>query len=238
MVRGVCSSIFMREGISINIKRIRRLMHKIGIIAIYPKKKTTLANVLHKKYPYLLRDLKIEWVNQVWSIDITYVPMKNGYMYLTAVMDWYSRKVLNWKISASMTVDFCRNCLQEAINTFGTPEIFNSDQGCQFTSVKFTSIWNGTQTKISMDGRGRAIDNVFIERLWRSVKYENIFISAYETNSDLYAGLFEYFHFYNSGRFHQSLNYKTPDEIYYMNMLTDMNKEKKSKKEIQHHQQK
>jgi len=207
----------LREGTIVNIKRIRRLMRKMGIIAVYPGKKTTMANILHKKYPYLLRGVNIERVNQVWSMDITYIPMKRGYMYLTAVIDWYSRKVLSWKLSNTMTVDFCRTCLQNAMDNFGTPEIFNTDQGCQFTSVKFTSIFNGTETKISMDGKGRASDNVFIERLWRSVKYENIFINAYENGSDLFTGLFEYFHFYNTERGHQSLNYQTPDEVYFLN---------------------
>lgn len=199
----------------INIKRIRRLMYKMGIITVYPKKRTTMPNILHKKYPYLLRDVEINRVNQVWSMDITYIPMRHGFMYLTAVIDWHSRKVLSWKLSNTMTVEFCKSCLQNAIDHFGAPEIFNTDQGCQFTSVKFTSIWNGTSTQISMDGKGRAIDNVFIERLWRSVKYENIFPNAYQNGADLFTGLFEYFHFYNSERIHQALGYDTPDEIYF-----------------------
>lgn len=216
----------------INIKRVRRLMHKMGIIPIYPKKSTTKPNILHKKYPYLLRNLEITRPNQVWSTDITYIPMKRGFMYLTAIMDWHSRKVLSWKLSNTMTVESCRECLQNAIDHFGRPEIFNSDQGCQFTSVRFTSIWDGTDTKISMDGKGRATDNAFIERLWRSVKYENIYPNAYQNGSDLFAGLFEYFHEYNTERQHQSLSYQTPDEVYFMNKLTDINKEKRSKKEI------
>jgi len=233
--RRMQQKLIKQTGEIINIKRIRRLMYKLGITAIYPKKRTTLANVLHKKYPYLLRNLKIERVNQVWSMDITYIPMKHGYMYLTAVLDWYSRKVLSWKLSNTMTVDSCKECLQSAIDNFGTPEIFNSDQGCQFTSTRFTSIWNGTETQISMDGKGRAIDNVFIERLWRSVKYENVFLNAYQNGADLFAGLFEYFHDYNTERQHQALEYKTPDEVYFMNKLTDIDKEKRSKKEILQH---
>lgn len=214
-----------REGRNLNLKRIRRLMRKMGILAVYPGKKTTVPNILHKKYPYLLRDVPVERVNQVWSMDITYVPMKCGYMYLTAVMDWYSRKVLSWKVSNTMTVNFCRECLQHAMDNFGSPEIFNTDQGCQFTNVRFLSIWNGTQTKISMDGKGRASDNVFIERLWRSVKYENIFLNAYENGGDLFAGLFAYFHLYNTERPHQSLQYQTPDEVYFRNGSTRINQQ-------------
>lgn len=213
----------LKTGFKANIKRIRRLMWKMGLIPFYPKKNTSKPNILHKKYPYLLRDLIIERTNQVWSMDITYVPMKHGSMYLTAVMDWHSRKVLSWRISNTMTIEFCKECLSDAITHFGTPEIFNTDQGCQFTSEKFTSIWNSTQTKISMDGKGRATDNAFIERLWRSVKYENIFISAYQTPGDLHTGLFDYFHFYNTERMHQSLNYKTPDEVYLINQPEPIN---------------
>lgn len=221
-----------QEGFCINIKRVRRLMFKLGIIAIYPKKNTSKPSAAHKKYPYLLRGTAVTKPNQVWSMDITYIPMKHGSMYLTVVMDWQSRMVLSWKISNTMTIEFCRDCLADAIKNYGAPEIFNTDQGCQFTSEKFTSIWKDTPTQISMDGKGRATDNAFIERLWRSVKYENVFLNVYQTPGDLQAGLFEYFHFYNTRRMHQSLDYKTPVEIYFMNLLTAMHKEKSNKKEI------
>lgn len=208
----------MAENFHVSKRRIRRLMHKMGIIPIYAKKNLSRPAPEHKKYPYLLRDVAIERVNQVWSMDITYVPMKYGYMYLTAVMDWYSRKVLAWKTSNTMTIEFCRSCLQDAIDTFGTPEIFNTDQGSQFTSTQFTSIWkNYPQVIISMDGRGRATDNAFIERLWRSVKEECIRLNVYDNGASLYVGLHDYFADYNSKRLHQGLQYKTPDEMYHKN---------------------
>jgi putative transposase len=232
-----------RKGNSYNIKRIRRLMFKMGILTKYPKRNLSKIAPGHKKYPYLLRDISITKNNQVWSTDITYIPMEKGFMYLTAIIDWHSRYVLSWKLSNTMTVEFCKSCLQEAIDNYGTPEVFNTDQGSQFTSEKFTNIWkenNQEQVKISMDGRGRATDNAFIERLWRNVKQEKFYRNTYKDGTELYLALVEYFNFYNQDRGHQSLDYKTPEEVYQskdMNILTHFNKEKSSKKEILQQQQ-
>lgn len=199
----------------INIKRIRRLMKKMGILAIYPKKDLSKPAPAHKKYPYLLRGLDLTGPNHVWSMDITYVKMRHGYLYLTAVMDWYSRKVLSWKTSNTMTIEFCRSCLQEAIDQYGTPQIFNTDQGSQFTSTYFTSTWdNHPHVQISMDGRGRATDNAFIERLWRNVKQECTYLHCFEDGASLWIGLAEYFEFYNHHRLHQGLGYLTPHSVY------------------------
>lgn len=225
-----------RNGTVYNIKRIRRLMQKMLILTNYPKRNLSKVAPGHKKYPYLLRDLKIERTNQVWSTDITYIKMKHGFMYLVAVIDWHSRYVLSWNISNTMTIEFCKDCLQQAINTYGNPEIFNTDQGSQFTSEKFTQIWkenNLDHVKISMDGKGRATDNAFIERLWRSVKQEKIYRENYENGTQLWMDLLEYFNHYNDERPHQSLSYKTPTEVYQttvINKLTDMNKEKEAKR--------
>jgi putative transposase len=203
-----------RQGFEINIKRVRRLMKTMDWRTIYREPKTTIANKLHHKYPYLLKDVKIERVNQVWATDITYVPMKKGFMYLCAIMDLHSRKVLNWSVSNTMSADWCAETLKEAIEKYGNPEIFNTDQGSQFTSDVFINLLKENNIQISMDGKGRAIDNIFVERLWKSVKYENIYLSVYENGLDLYQGLEKYFSFYNKERLHQSLNYKTPNEIY------------------------
>jgi putative transposase len=225
-----------RKGNSYNIKRIRRLMFKMGILTQYPKRNLSKIAPGHKKYPYLLRDIAITKNNQVWSTDITYIPMEKGFMYLTAIIDWHSRYVLSWKLSNTMTVEFCKSCLQEAIDNYGTPEVFNTDQGSQFTSEKFTNIWkenNQEQVKISMDGRGRATDNAFIERLWRNVKQEKIYRNTYKDGTELYLALVEYFNFYNQDRGHQSLDYKTPEEVYQskdMNILTHFSKEKEAKR--------
>jgi putative transposase len=203
-----------RQGFEINIKRVRRLMKTMDWRTIYREPKTTIANKLHHKYPYLLKDLKIERANQVWATDITYVPMKKGFMYLCAIMDLHSRKVLNWSVSNTMSADWCAETLKEAIEKYGNPEIFNTDQGSQFTSDVFINLLKENNIQISMDGKGRAIDNIFVERLWKSVKYENIYLSVYENGLDLYQGLEKYFSFYNKERLHQSLNYKTPNEIH------------------------
>lgn len=222
---------FERKGINYNIKRIRRLMLKMGILTHYPKRNLSKIAPGHKKYPYLLRNLMITKSNQVWSTDITYIPMENGFMYLTAVIDWHSRYVLSWKLSNTMTVEFCKSCLQEAIDNYGTPEIFNTDQGSQFTSEKFTSIWkenNNEQVQISMDGRGRATDNAFIERLWRNVKQEKIYPNSFNDGTELWLALTEYFNFYNHDRIHQSLDYKTPAEIYNQSAL-EINKQIETK---------
>lgn len=202
-----------REGHLVNPKRVRRLMTLMGLRAIYPKRKTSTPAPGHKRYPYLLRGLKIARPGQVWSTDITYVPMEHGFMYLVAVMDWFSRYVLAWQLSNTLDGLFCRLALRQALQQ-GTPDIFNTDQGAQFTAVEFTSILETHSIRISMDGRGRALDNAFVERLWRTVKYENIYLRDYASVPELEAGLHAYFHFYNHERLHQSLGYHTPAEVH------------------------
>ncbi len=202
------------EGFKVGKKRIRRLMKLINWRTIYKEPRTTIANKKSYKYPYLLKDLKIEKVNQVWATDITYIPMRKGFMYLIAIIDLHSRYVLNWSISNTMSAEWCTEVLQEAVRIHGKPEIFNTDQGSQFTSDVFINELKSNEIKISMDGKGRAIDNIFIERLWRSVKYEDVYLKAYENGVDLYNGLSEYFSFYNQQRIHQSLKYKTPESVY------------------------
>lgn len=203
------------KGYSINIKRVRRLMKVINWQTIYREPKTTIFNKEHQKYPYLLRNLSIERKNQVWATDITYIPMKKGFMYLTAIIDLHTRYVVNWSLSNSMTADWCAEVLSEAIKKYGKPEIFNTDQGSQYTSDVFINALKSNDIQISMDGKGRALDNIFVERLWRSVKYEDIYLKAYDNGLDLYEGLKKYFQFYNNDRFHQSLNHKKPAQIYY-----------------------
>lgn len=198
---------------NVNVKRIRRLMRLMGLEAIYAKPRLSVAAPCHRIYPYLLRDVKITRVNQVWSTDITYVRLVGGFVYLVAVIDWYSRYVLSWEISTTMETDFCVNALERALH-LGQPEIFNSDQGSQFTSEVFTSKLKERQIAISMDGKGRALDNIFIERLWRSVKYEDIYLHAYEGVPQVVTGLSRYFKFYNHARIHQSLDYKTPAVVF------------------------
>jgi len=201
------------QGLIVNRKRIQRLMRKMGIEGMSPKRRTTLRNAGHKVYPYLLRGLPIERPNQVWCTDITYIPMRHGFMYLVAVMDWFSRHVLSWRLSNSMDVDFCVEALDEALER-ATPEIFNTDQGAQFTSREFTGRLLDHGVAISMDGKGRALDNVMIERLWRSLKYEDVYLKEYLTGTDLYKGLRSYFKFYCKERRHQSLDRQTPAEVY------------------------
>jgi putative transposase len=203
-----------RQGYAVNHKRIRRLSQKMGLQAIYPKPKTTVVNARHKVYPYLLRDLEITYVNQVWSADITYIPMARGFMYLVAIIDWYSRYVLAWQLSNTLDGGFCLDALQQAL-LWGKPAIFNTDQGAQFTASEFTSCLEQAEIQISMDGKGRALDNIFIERLWRSVKYEDIYLKAYATVPALASGLDSYFQLYNDDRPHQSLDYRTPAEIHF-----------------------
>jgi putative transposase len=202
-----------RWGLPVNRKRVQRLMRLMGIEAVYPRKKTSIPGVGHKVYPYLLRDVHVVRANQVWCTDITYLPMWRGFMYLVAIMDWYSRYVLSWRISNSLETSFCVEALEAALE-LGRPEIFNSDQGAQFTSQAFTGRLEEEGIAISMDGRGRALDNVFIERLWRTVKYEDIYLKDYGDVDDLYQGLDRYFDFYDHERPHQSLHYKTPHEVY------------------------
>ena len=203
-----------RLGYTINRKRVQRLMRKMGLEAIYPGPRLSQKHPKHRIYPYLLRGLSIDRSNQVWSTDITYVPMQQGFMYLVAVMDWYSRYVLSWRLSNTLEVDFCIDALEEAL-TIGKPEIFNTDQGSQFTSPRFTNRLEKEDIRISMDGRGRALDNVFIERLWRSVKYEDPYIKSYDTVPHLDRGLSDYFLFYNEERPHQGLNNQVPTDLYF-----------------------
>ena len=198
----------------INDKRVRRLMRLMNIEANYPRPNLSKKNEGHKIYPYLLRGLTIDRPMQVWSTDITYVPMAQGFMYLCAVIDWHSRFVTAWRLSNSLTIGFCQEALEESLDLFGSPEIFNTDQGSQFTSPKFTQILSDNNIAISMDGKGRALDNIFIERFWRTIKYENIYLHAYETGSELHKGLSQYFDFYCNVRKHQALNYQTPSIVF------------------------
>lgn len=202
------------QGFMVNEKRAKRLMKLANWQTIYKMPRTTIAIKEHKKYPYLLKDLKITHKNQVWSTDITYIPMNKGFMYLCAIIDLHTRYVLNWSVSNTMTADWCAGVLQETIVKHGKPEIFNTDQGSQYTSEIHIGVLIKNNIRISMDGKGRAIDNIFIERLWRTVKYENVYLQAYSSTLDLYKGLRNYFEFYNNERFHQSLDYKTPAEMY------------------------
>ena len=198
----------------VNPKRVRRLLRKMGLEAIHPKPKTTKPGEGHKIYPYLLRNLPITHVNQVWSADITYIPMPQEFMYLVAVMDWFSRYVLTWQLSNTLDGAFCLAALQQALR-YGKPEIFNTDQGVQFTAHAFTDTLTAVGIQISMDGRGRAFDNIFIERLWRSVKYEDVYVKEYATVPGLETGLGSYFHLYNYDRPHQSLAYRTPAAVHF-----------------------
>ncbi len=195
-------------------KRVRRLMRLMGIQAIHPGPKTSKPHPQHKIYPYLLRSLDINRANQVWASDVTYIPMESGFVYLTVILDWYSRKVLSWRISNSLDASFCVDALEEAIFRFGAPEIFNTDQGCQYTSDDFTGVLKAHHIDISMDGKGAWRDNVFVERLWRSVKYEEVYLNAYESLPEARQSLEKYFRYYNQSRKHQTLK-ATPDQVYY-----------------------
>jgi putative transposase len=199
--------------LDVNRKRVQRLMRLMGIEAIYPKRRTTWPAAGHKIYPYLLRNVEVTRPDQVWASDITYVPLRHGFLYLVAVMDWYSRYVLSWRLSNTLTGSFCLEALEEALSQV-RPEIFNSDQGSQFTATAFTSRLDSAGVAISMDGRGRAIDNVFIERLWRSVKYEEVYLRDYADGWQAEASLAAYFRFYNQERIHQALGYRTPWDVY------------------------
>ena len=203
------------EGHTVNRKRVQRLMRQMGITAIYPKACTSKPGKGHKIYPYLLRNRVIDSPNQVWAADLTYIPMAKGFVYLVAIMDWHSRRVLSWRVSNSMDSDFCVEALEEALGRYGSPEIFNTDQGSQFTSEAFTGVLKEANVDISMDGKGRWMDNVFVERLWRSVKYEEVYLKAYETVAEARAGIGTYLEFYNSERRHQGINRQTPDRVYW-----------------------
>lgn len=203
-----------RLGYKINRKRVQRLMRKMGLQSIAPKPNTSKPHPEHKKYPYLLRKLEITCPNQVWCSDITYIPLPGGFVYLTAVMDWYSRYVLSWEVSVTMDSSFCVSSLESAFRGYGRPEIFNTDQGVQYTSNDFTSTVLDNNVLLSMDGKGRCMDNIFIERLWRSVKYEEVYLKDYDSVSDLIKSLKVYFKFYNNERTHSALGGMTPAEIY------------------------
>ena len=203
-----------RMGYKVNKKRVQRLMRTMGLAAIYPKKRPTRASKDHKVYPYLLRDVKIIRPNQVWSTDITYIRLKGGFVYLVAIIDWFSRYVLSWELSITLESSFCLTALDRALLS-AKPEIFNSDQGSQFTANSFTEILLGNDIKISMDGRGRVFDNIFVERLWRSLKYERIYLNDYQTVPEVAEGVGSYFDFYNQERPHQSLDYMTPAEVHF-----------------------
>jgi len=203
------------RGHLVNRKRVQRLMRVMDLRALYPRRRTSQPGKGHKIYPYLLRDLSVERANQAWATDITYIPMAKGFMYLVAIMDWHSRRVLSWRVSNTLDTDFCIEALEEALQRFGAPEIFNTDQGSQFTSEAFTKALKDHGVAISIDGKGRWVDNVFVERLWRSVKYEDVYLRAYETPTELRAGLARYFEFYNARRRHSALDRRTPDAVYF-----------------------
>jgi putative transposase len=204
------------EGYLVNAKRVRGLLRKMGLWAIYPGPKTSTPNPQHRIYPYLLRDVPIQLVNQVWSTDITYVRMNRGFCYLVAVIDWFSRYVLSWEVATKLEASFCLAALDRALMRGSErPQVFNSDQGVQFTSLDFTARLAAHDIRISMDGRGRALDNIFVERLWRSVKQEEVYIRDYQNVEDAVKGLGDYFDFYNHRRLHQSLQYRTPAAVYW-----------------------
>jgi len=198
----------------INRKRVQRLMREMGLAGMAPGPATSVRHPEHKIYPYLLRGVAVTRPNQVWSTDVSYIRLARGFAYLVAIIDWYSRKVLSWRLSNSMDASFCVDCLEDALHWHGKPEIFNSDQGSQFTSNAFTGVLLRERITISMDGRGRALDNIFVERLWRSVKYEDVYLKGYGNMAELTVGLLQYFSFYNEARPHQSLGYRTPNEVY------------------------
>ncbi|MFG1250191.1 IS3 family transposase [Xanthobacter flavus] len=203
-----------RQGHEVGRKRVRRLMARMGLAAIYQRPKTTVRHPQHRVFPYLLRTLAIDRPDQVWCADITYIPMRRGFLYLVAIMDWHSRRVLSWRLSNTMEADFCIEALEEALSRFGRPGIFNTDQGSQFTSPRFTQVLLDAGVRISMDGRGRWMDNVFIERLWRSLKYECIYLNAFETGSETRAGIGRWITYYNRTRPHSALGGRTPEEVH------------------------
>ena len=208
------TAMLRRLGYAVNGKRIIGLMRRMSLEAIYPKKNTSIASREHWKYPYLLNEINVTRPGQVWATDITYIRMRKGYLYLMAIMDWHSRYVLSWRLSNTLDVSFCIDALEEALLKYVHPKIFNSDQGCQFTSETFTKRLIGAGIRISMDGKGRCHDNIFVERLWRSLKYEEVFLKDYCDGIEAAASLNSYFRFYNFERPHQALGYKTPQEVY------------------------
>lgn len=208
-------AVFLRgQGHRVNRKRVQRLMREMGLAGMAPGPSTSKPHPQHKVYPYLLRGVAVTRPNQVWSTDLTYIRLARGFAYLVAIIDWYSRRVLAWRISNSMDASFCVDCLEDALRHHGRPEVFNSDQGSQFTSDAFTAVLKREGVAISMDGRGRALDNIFVERLWRNVKYEDVYLKGYANIAELTVGLAQYFAFYNAERPHQGLGYETPDQVY------------------------
>jgi putative transposase len=206
--------LLQRKGYQINRKRLRRLLRLVGWQTLYPTKRTTISDTKTYKYPYLLAGMSITKPNQVWELDITYIPMQTGFMYLFAIIDIYSRYVVGWSLSNTMSAQWCVDTIKQAIAHHGIPDIINSDQGSQFTSEQYIQCLENNKISISMDGKRRALDNIFIERLWRSVKYENVYLNAYENGNKLWKGLNDYFRFYNHERLHQHLSYQTPEEVY------------------------
>lgn len=202
------------KGYAVGKDHVRTLLRKMGLVAVFPKPNLSKPHPENRIYPYLLRDMEVLRPNQVWCADITYIRLAHGFAYLVAILDWHSRYVLNWRLSNSLEADFCVEALQEAIEKYGAPDVFNTDQGTQFTSQEFIGVLTGNKISISMDGRGRCLDNIFVERLWRSVKYENVYLKGYQTIPEARAGLAEYFDFYNKERYHQSLDNKTPWIVY------------------------
>lgn len=214
VIWGQTSSV-LTEGHAIGRRQVATLMRRMGIAAIYRKPRTSQRHPAHRIYPYLLRQLTITRPNHVWASDITYIPMRRGFVYLCAILDWASRRVLAWRLSNTLTTDFCVEAVREAVTRYGTPEIFNTDQGCQFTSQEFTGFLKDQGIQISMDGTGRWRDNVFVERLWRSLKYEEVYLHAYETVRDAQDGMVRYLTFYNQLRPHRALDGRTPDRVYW-----------------------
>jgi putative transposase len=204
-----------RQGHTVGVRRVRTLMQCMGLEAIYPKPRTSIPHPAHLIYPYLLRDVPITRSNQVWGTDITYIRLKTGWAYLVAFLDWYSRYVISWQLSDTMESDFCIDALHQGLK-IATPDMVNSDQGSQFTSIAFTDTLKDAQVQISMDGRGRCMDNIFTERLWRSLKYEEVYLKDYDTYHDAHDGIGTYFDCYNNRRLHQSLDYQTPSELYHV----------------------
>lgn len=213
-----------KAGYAIGRKKVIHLMRLMGIMAIYQKPRTTIESMNHKKYPYLLKNISITAPNQVWTSDITYIPMERGFMYLAIIYDWFSRKVLSWKLSNTLDGSFCIESLNEAIERYGKPEIFNTDQGVQYTANNFIEVLAAHGIKISMDGKGRYLDNIMNERFWRTLKYEYIYLRSHSDGFELSSGLQSYIYYYNSKRPHQSHDYKTPDEIYFLKTLAPESK--------------
>jgi putative transposase len=202
------------QGRAVNRKRVQRLMRQMDLVALYPKPNLSRRNQAHKVYPYLLKDLRVDAANRVWAADVTYIPMAKGFVYLVAIIDWYSRKVLAWRLSNTLEAHFCVEALQEALKRYGRPAIFNTDQGSQFTSEAFIGVLKAHAIRISMDGKGRWVDNVFVERLWRSLKYEEVYLKAYESIAQARASIGRYLTFFNTERRHQALGRRTPDVVY------------------------